>query len=132
MKKLSILDFGAGNLRSIYNAFKRLDGIDVRVTSSSKDIALTDYLVMPGQGAYNKVAHNLNSTEGLIDAIMSHVEIRRMPFMGICVGMQLLSDCGYENGVTRGLSLISGQVKKIVASDNNTLKVILSILETAN
>ena len=116
MKNLLILDFGSGNLRSIYNAFNRIGGIAVKITNCPIEVAKADYLVMPGQGAFDKVAGNLFRMSDLVDSIMRHITDKKLPFLGICVGMQLLADIGYENGVTKGMSLISGEVKKIFSS----------------
>ena len=116
MKNLFILDLGSGNLRSIYNAFKRIEGVAVKVTNCPIEVAKADYLVMPGQGAFDKVAVNLFRMKNLVDAIMIHIKDKNLPFLGVCVGMQLLSDVGYENGVTKGMSLVSGEVKKIYSS----------------
>jgi imidazole glycerol-phosphate synthase subunit HisH len=118
MQRLAIIDFGAGNLRSIYNAFSQFADVTVTVTQSEDEIAGADSIVLPGVGAFDRAMANLVST-GLVETLREQVLEQRKKFLGICIGMQMLADYGYENDGSRGLGFISGEVKKIPNADGS-------------
>lgn len=122
-----IIDYGAGNIRSAAKAFEhvvREDGLDteVKISARPEDIASAARLVLPGQGAFGDCMRGLSSVSGLKDALEEAVLRRGTPFLGICVGMQLMATRGLEHGTHEGLGWIPGEVVKITPSDK-TLKI---------
>lgn len=118
---IAIIDYGAGNLRSAAKAFALAvesagKPQPVTVTADPKVVAAADRIVLPGDGAFRDCRRNLDAVPGMIDAIDAVIDSGR-PFLGICVGMQLLADRGLEHGVTAGLGRISGEVVMIEPSD---------------
>jgi glutamine amidotransferase len=116
MSKVVLIDYGSGNLRSAEKALARAaadKGCEVVVSAEPEIVASADRLVLPGVGAFAACMSLLHKKDGLIPAMTEAVKDRGVPFMGICVGMQLLGDRGLEFGVTPGLGWISGDVKKI-------------------
>lgn len=116
MSTVVLIDYGSGNLRSAEKALARAaadKGGGVVVSAEPEIVASADRLVLPGVGAFAHCMSLLHGKAGLIDAMTAAVKDRGVPFMGICVGMQLLGDRGLEFGVTPGLGWISGDVKKI-------------------
>jgi glutamine amidotransferase len=103
-----VLDYGMGNLRSVEKALEFVGFREVIVTSDRDKVRTADALVFPGQGAFRKAMENLNRL-GLISPILSHIE-RGKPFLGICLGLQLLFERSYEHGETKGLGVIEGEV----------------------
>ena len=106
---ITIIDYGAGNLFSVQNALNYL-GLDNRVSRDPADIRSASGLILPGVGAFPDAMRMLNAA-GLTALIRE--EARRKPFLGICLGMQLLFETGYEFGETVGLGLLPGTVEKI-------------------
>ena len=104
---LVIIDYGMGNLASVANAFATF-GVDIRISSSKDDVKSAKWLVLPGVGAFEDAMRNLRRL-GLDDVIFDYVDKGR-PFLGICLGMQLLFDKGYENGEFDGLGILKGKV----------------------
>jgi imidazole glycerol-phosphate synthase subunit HisH len=109
-RRIVILDYGIGNVRSISNAFERI-GADPILTNDSDTLMNADAVVLPGVGAFGKGMSNLNE-RGLVPEIHGYVATGR-PFFGICLGMQLLMDESEEFGLTQGLGLIKGKVKRM-------------------
>ncbi|MBC3899062.1 imidazole glycerol phosphate synthase subunit HisH [Acetobacterium malicum] len=109
--KTGIIDYGMGNLLSVKRAFEACNATVVTIVSPTmiKDV---DHLVLPGVGAYKDGMKNLVEA-GWVDEIKSAVECQQTPILGICLGMQLLADIGYENGETSGLKLIPGEVRQL-------------------
>jgi glutamine amidotransferase len=110
-----IIDYGSGNIRSAAKAFEHVianEAIDAQVLISGKaeDVIAADRLVLPGQGAFGDCLENLQNTDGMIEALSEAVLEKGTPFLGICVGMQLLATRGLENGVYEGLNWIPGEV----------------------
>ena len=103
---ISILDYGMANLRSVQKAFERL-GHAAAIISTPEQVARAERLVVPGVGAFRDAIALLDQT-GLSDAIRGHVQKGR-PLMGICLGLQLLMDVGYEDGTHKGLGIIAGE-----------------------
>jgi len=107
---INILDYGAGNIKSCYNAFTKVTNHNISVSTNCKN---ADYLILPGVGAFKTCINGLNSQEGMINNILEHVKIKQKPFLGICVGMQMLANKSYEKGESHGLGLIKGEIKKL-------------------
>jgi imidazole glycerol-phosphate synthase subunit HisH len=104
---IAIADYGMGNLRSVQKAFEYL-GFDAVVTDEKQRLMDASHIVLPGVGAFADAAENIECS-GIRDAIMSEVR-KGKPFLGICLGMQLLFERSYENGVYEGLGLVPGEV----------------------
>jgi imidazole glycerol-phosphate synthase subunit HisH len=120
--KTVIIDYGSGNLHSVLKAFERasLDHkIKGKIIVSSKpdDVAEADRLVLPGVGAFNDCRDGLLAVDGLREAMQQQVIAKGRPFLGICVGMQLMATRGLEHETTRGLGWVAGDVKPIAPSD---------------
>jgi len=118
MQSIALIDYGSGNLRSAEKALLKasggLDGArDIVVTADPDIIAKADAIVLPGVGAFAACMGLVEARAGLIEALEAAVRARGAPFLGICVGMQLLATRGLEFGETRGLGWIAGDVKRI-------------------
>ena len=109
-KKITIIDYGAGNIRSIERAIDKI-GYSTIITNDNKEIKKADSLILPGVGAFNKAMEKLCELD-LIDVINSYCKSGK-PFLGICLGMQLLCSKSFEFGDTNGLNIIPGNVKNI-------------------
>ena len=127
---VAIVDYGSGNLRSAAKAFERAAreaGVDDRVlvTSSPRDVAGADRIVLPGVGAFADCRAGLYGVPGMVDTLQREVIERGKPFLGICVGMQLMATRGVEYGVHTGLDWIAGDVVRIEpkGADGATLKI---------
>lgn len=111
----AIIDYESGNLHSAQKAFQKMasetDGGDVVVTDKADIVAKADRIVLPGDGAFPACAAALRAS-GCFDALVEAVEIKARPFIGICVGMQLMAQKGYEYDETDGLGWINGAVRK--------------------
>lgn len=128
--KTVIIDYGSGNLRSAHRAFERAakdHKINSQIVISDKpqDIEAADHIVLPGVGAFKDCYDGLNAREGVMDALQQAVQIEKKPFMGICVGMQLMATEGIEYKGSQGLNWIEGQVRIITpnADQDQNLKV---------
>ncbi len=110
---LALIDYGAGNLHSVHNALRAAGARDIRVTADPDVVASADRIVLPGVGAFAHCMEALSAIDGMIAAMEQRVRGEAAPFLGICVGMQLLADAGVEHGSTRGLGWISGTVRAI-------------------
>ena len=122
---LLILDYGSGNIKSVYNSLKFvLDKIDKRyeiiVSNSTKDISKSDFIILPGVGSFQHCKESIFKYVGLVDALYETVLIKCKPFLGICVGMQLLADFGLENGKHEGFGWVKGEVKSLGKQVNLT------------
>jgi glutamine amidotransferase len=122
----AIIDYESGNLHSAEKAFQRMarevDGGTVVVTSDAEVVAKADRLVLPGDGAFPACAAELRGHKGIYDAMVEAVEDKGRPFLGICVGMQLMATTGHEYEETPGLGWVAGDVEKITPTDKS-LKV---------
>lgn len=122
----AIIDYESGNLHSAQKAFQRMaqdvDAGEVVVTSDADIVARADRLVLPGDGAFPACAAELRGHKGIYDAMVEAVETKGRPFLGICVGMQLMATTGHEYTETSGLDWVGGDVIKITPADQ-TLKV---------
>ena len=119
MTKAVIIDYGSGNLRSAAKAFEAaarglgLDASSVAVTADPAVVPAATHIVLPGQGAFADCMKGLASLPGMIDALSRAVLSERKPFLGICVGLQLLATRGFEHGTYDGLGWIPGEVHRI-------------------
>lgn len=122
MNSVALIDYGSGNLRSaekaLVEAARRAgrDDVRVRVTADPQTVAAADRILLPGVGAFASCRAGLDAS-GVVEALHEAVERRGVPFLGICVGMQLLASRGLEFGITAGLDFIGGEVKKLEPSD---------------
>ncbi|WP_068073682.1 imidazole glycerol phosphate synthase subunit HisH [Novosphingobium lentum] len=114
---IALIDYGAGNLRSVANALKAAGAEGVQVTADPNVVRAADRIVLPGVGAFKACADALRGVPHLVDAMEERVLIGAAPFLGICVGMQLLASRGVEHGVTLGLDWIAGEVRAIEVTD---------------
>jgi glutamine amidotransferase len=112
MPTTALIDYGAGNLASAARALAAV-GADVRLTRDPATIAAADRIVLPGQGAFDQCKQALAAQPGLIEALQDVVLRRARPFLGICVGMQLLADVGLEHGEHQGLGWIGGVCQRL-------------------
>lgn len=112
--KILIIDYGAGNVESVANALAQIKG-DAEVVISNKisDLKSANYLILPGVGAFGDCMSGLKSVEGLLPELRKQVLTEKKPFLGICVGMQVLATTGFEDGEHQGLGFINGKVEKI-------------------
>lgn len=119
MKQVTIIDYGSGNLHSIAKAFEReANGMRVVVSDKAEDIEKASHIVLPGVGAFGDCIKGLESLAGVKDALTKSVMVDKKPFMGVCVGMQMLADEGTEHGSFKGLGWIKGKVVAIDAKDS--------------
>jgi glutamine amidotransferase len=121
---VAIVDYGSGNLHSAAKAFERAareEGLSqpIVVTSDPEAVARADRVVLPGVGAFADCRHGLDEVAGMVAALDETVRRRGRPFLGICVGMQLMAERGREYEVTQGLGWIPGEVDRITPSDPN-------------
>ncbi|WP_088184288.1 imidazole glycerol phosphate synthase subunit HisH [Sphingobium sp. Z007] len=119
---IALIDYGAGNLHSVHNALRKAGADDVTITADADVVAKADRIVLPGVGAFRACRDALVAIPGMVDAMTQAVNGRGVPFLGVCVGMQLLADAGEEFGRHEGLGWIPGTVRLIEPSDA-TVKV---------
>jgi len=117
----AIIDYESGNLHSAEKAFQRMarevNAGEVVVTSDAEVVARADRLVLPGDGAFPACANELRGHKGIYDAMVEAVEDKGRPFLGICVGMQLMATTGHEYSETPGLNWVGGDVVRIEPAD---------------
>ncbi|MFM5954122.1 MAG: imidazole glycerol phosphate synthase subunit HisH [Novosphingobium sp.] len=114
---LALVDYGAGNLHSVANALKAAGCEQVTVTANPEVIRAADRIVLPGVGSFKACAEGLRAIPHLVEAMHERVFVGGAPFLGICVGMQLLATSGVEHGGTPGLDWIPGEVRRIERTD---------------
>lgn len=116
-----LIDYDSGNLHSAQKAFERMaadvDAGEIIVTANPEAVRRADRIVLPGDGAFPHCHAQLHGISGLADAIREAVEIRAVPFMGICVGMQMMATKGFEYEETPGFDWIDGEIHRITPSD---------------
>ncbi len=112
---VTIVDYQSGNISSVINSFKQVakDKVNIKITSDLNKIKLSDKLILPGQGSFKSCVDSLNRINGLHDALKEFAIINKKPLLGICVGLQMFGDVGYEESETKGLGWIPGKVTKI-------------------
>jgi glutamine amidotransferase len=119
---VAIIDYGSGNLHSAAKAFERAareqaSPLAVKVTSRPEEVRAAERIVLPGVGAFGDCRSGLLSIPGMIEALEEAVRAQGKPFLGICVGLQLMAERGLEHGLTPGLGWIAGEVRAIEPSD---------------
>ena len=124
---IAIIDYESGNISSVINSFKKVcinENIKnkIEVTSNLKTILRSDKIILPGQGSFKNCTESLLKIKGLKDTLNEFAIIKKKPLFGICVGMQMFADNGFEEIETKGLGWISGSVKKI-DNKNNQFKL---------
>jgi len=112
---VTIVDYNSGNISSVINSFTEVakGTVNLEVTSDLNKIKLSDKVVLPGQGSFKSCIEALKSINGLTDTLNEFVINKKKPLFGICVGLQMFADVGYEETETKGLGWISGKVSKI-------------------
>ncbi len=113
---IALIDYGAGNLHSVHNALKAA-GTRVAVTDDPNLVRAADRIVLPGVGSFRACSEGLAAIPGMIEAMSERVLVGGAPFLGICVGMQLLATRGLEHGTNAGLDWIGGEIRLIEPSD---------------
>jgi len=119
---VAVIDYGSGNLHSAAKALERASresgaGEPILVTNDPDAVRRADRVVLPGVGAFADCRHGLEAVPGMVEAMTEAARERAQPFLGICVGMQLLAERGLEHGITEGLGWIKGEVDRIAPSD---------------
>ena len=117
---VTIVDYNSGNISSVINSFKEVakDKVNIEVTSDLNKIKSSDKVVLPGQGSFKSCVDALNSINGLVDTLNEFAINNKKPLLGICVGLQMFANIGYEQTKTKGLGWISGKVSKIDKQNN--------------
>ena len=112
---VTIVDYNSGNISSVINSFKEVaeNKVNINVTSNLNKIKSSDKVVLPGQGSFKSCVDALNKIDGLTDTLNEFAITSKKPLLGICVGLQMFADVGYEETETKGLSWISGKVLRI-------------------
>jgi len=110
---IALIDYGAGNLHSVHNALRKAGAQDVVITADADLVQRADRIVLPGVGAFRACRDALVAIPGMVEAMGEAVDSRAVPFLGVCVGMQLLADAGEEFGRHEGLGWIPGTVRLI-------------------
>ena len=112
---ITIVDYKSGNISSVINSFKEVaqNKVKIEVTSDVSKIKSSDKIVLPGQGSFKSCMDALQSINGLVDCLNDFVMNKKKPLLGICVGLQMFADFGYEESETKGLGWIPGKVTKI-------------------
>ena len=112
---VTIVDYQSGNISSVINSFTEVarGKVNLEVTSDIKKIKSSDKIVLPGQGSFKSCVDSLNSIDGLVDTLKEFAITYKKPLLGICVGLQMFADIGYEDEETKGLGWIAGKVSRI-------------------
>ena len=112
---VTIVDYQSGNISSVINSFNEVakGKVNLEVTSDIKKIESSDKIVLPGQGSFKSCVDSLNGIGGLVETLKEFAIINNKPLLGICVGLQMFADVGYEEAETKGLGWIPGKVSKI-------------------
>ena len=113
--KVTIVDYNSGNISSVINSFNEVakNKVNIEVTADLNKIKSSDKVVLPGQGSFKSCVDALKSVNGLVDTLDEFAINNKKPLLGICVGLQMFADIGYEENETKGLGWISGKVVKI-------------------
>ena len=113
--KVTIVDYQSGNISSVINSFTEVAKaqINLEVTSNIKKIKASDKIVLPGQGSFKSCVDSLKKINGLVETLNEFAILNKKPLLGICVGLQMFADVGYEEVETKGLGWLSGKVSKI-------------------
>ena len=127
MRQIAVIDYGSGNLHSVLHAVKAAAQTadiecDVRLVTTAEELRIADSIILPGVGHFADCRQNLQKAGDLESVLAERVTQDAIPFLGICVGMQLMADRGYEGDVIDGLGWISGEVRRI-QTDDDSLKI---------
>ena len=116
---VTIVDYNSGNISSVINSFSEVanNKVDLEITSDLNKIKSSDKVVLPGQGSFKSCVDALNNINGLVDTLNEFAINDKKPLLGICVGLQMFADVGYEETETRGLGWVPGKVSKIDNQD---------------
>jgi len=116
---VTIVDYNSGNISSVINSFKEVaqNKVNIEVTSDLNKIKSSDKVVLPGQGSFKSCVEALNNIEGLVNTLNEFAINQKKPLLGICVGLQMFADIGYEETETKGLGWMPGKVSKIDNQD---------------
>jgi glutamine amidotransferase len=114
---IALIDYGAGNLHSVHNALRAAGATNIAVTADADVVAKADRIVLPGVGAFAACAGALRAVPGMIETLELRVRKQGAPFLGICVGMQLMAETGEEYGVHAGLGWMKGTVALLTPTD---------------
>lgn len=114
---IALIDYGAGNLQSVHNALKAAGASGIAVTADADVVRSADHIVLPGVGAFGACAAALRAIPGMVEALDERVVRGGVPFLGVCVGMQLMATRGLELGEHSGLGWIAGDVAAVAPSD---------------
>ncbi|MDC0058143.1 imidazole glycerol phosphate synthase subunit HisH, partial [Pelagibacteraceae bacterium] len=117
-KKITIVDYGSGNLLSAKQSFFKVANLnninaEIQISSDPKALEGSTHVVLPGQGAFKTCMKGIQKIPGMYEQLNDFVKIKKRPFFGICVGMQLLADISEENGIHKGFGWIKGKIKKL-------------------
>ena len=112
MNKIVIIDYGSGNIKSVFNAVKKISEGKVKISSTIKELKSASHLILPGVGSFESCITGLEKTN-IMEDLREIVFEKKIPFLGICVGMQMLATKGFEKGNFLGLNWIKGEVRKI-------------------
>ena len=118
---VTIVDYKSGNISSVINSFQAVaqDNININVTEDLNQIKSSDKIVLPGQGSFKSCIDALNNIRGLVDTLKDFALVNKKPLLGICVGLQMFADVGYEEAETKGLGWIPGKVSRIDNKNGN-------------
>lgn len=122
MSQVTIIDYGSGNLHSIAKAFEKeaaSKGLHVIVSDKAEELDKASHIVLPGVGAFGDCVAGLHKLDGMRLALEENARKKKKPFLGVCVGMQMLADEGMENGSHKGLGWISGKVIPLAPVDKS-------------
>ncbi len=125
MKHIAVIDYGAGNLRSVTKALEhitRSEDVEIKLVTTAAGIIAASHIILPGVGAFADCMRGLQKLSGVITTLEDHVLHRGKPFLGICVGMQMLLETGHEHGTHQGLGWFKGEVLPLTPTDP-TLKI---------
>ena len=115
--RVALVDYGAGNLQSVRNALKAAGAENILVTADPEAVRSADRIVLPGVGAFAHCMNALSGIDGMVDALNEATGAGAKPFLGICVGMQLMAEAGEEHGTHAGLGWVKGRVRMMEATD---------------
>ncbi len=115
---ITIVDYNSGNISSVVNSFKEVaqNKVNIEVTSDLKKIKSSDKVVLPGQGSFKSCIDALDNISGLVESLNEFAIDKKKPLLGICVGLQMFADIGYEETETKGLGWMLGKVSKILST----------------
>lgn len=116
-ERIALIDYGAGNLHSVANALKAAGADGICITADPADVLAADRIVLPGVGAFGACANALRALPGMVESLNVRVLGGGVPFLGVCVGMQLMANAGHEFGTHQGLGWIEGDVRLIEPAD---------------